>query len=207
MVSRDSRFLQIEQEPYEPIPECIISDKVFFQCFQRECIPEATVELPEEGGPFTFVDVSFQPGFIVEGTLTITPIDNMDPTLNRITFILRIPFTARVRDCECKIISVNGFVDFFKDDAVRIPENPFDEFSFNIVVETRSEVLRAVIRNNTLVLTIGTLVVIKVVGRVELIVLSLGYCVPDRCEEFIPRDICEEFLDLPFTQIFPEQLS
>ena len=51
------------------------------------------------------------------------------------------------------------------------------------------------------------LVVIKVVGRVELVVLSLGYCVPDVCEEFVPRDICEEFLDLPFTQIFPEQLN
>jgi hypothetical protein len=205
MEMRNGKFLQ--QEPYEPIPECIITDKVFFQCFQRECLPEVTVNLPDVGGPFTFVDVTFQPGFIVEGTLNITPIDDLDPTLNRISFTLRVPFTARVRNAEGQIISIDSFVDFFKDDAVRIPENPFDEFSFNIVVETRSEVLRATVRGNTLVLTIGTLIVIKVVGRVELIVLSLGYCVPDQCEEFIPRDICEEFLNLPFTQIFPEQLN
>lgn len=205
MEVKKARFLQ--QEPYEPIPECVITDKVFFQCFQRECIPEAIVELPDTGGPFTFVDATFRPGFIVDGTLNITPIDNTDPTLNRITFTLRIPFTVRVRNAEGNIISIDSFVDFFKDDAVRIPENPFDEFSFNIVLETRSEALITTTRNNSLVLTIGTLVVIKVVGRVELVVLSLGYCVPDVCEEFVPRDICEEFLDLPFTQIFPEQLN
>ncbi len=204
METGNARFLQ---DTYEPIPECIVTDKVFFQCFQRECIPDFEVQLPAEGGPFTFVDITFQEGFIVPGTLTITPVENMDPTLNRVTFTLRIPFVVRVRNAEGTIISIDSFVDFFKDDIIRIPENPFDEFSFDIVLETRSEALRVAILGSTLVVTIGSLVVIKVVGRVELVVLSLGFCVPDRCEEFIPQDECEEFLNLPFTQIFPDQLE
>jgi len=205
METGNARFLQVE--PYEPIPECIITDKIFFQCFQRECIADFEVALPDVGGPYTFVDITFQEGFIVPGTLTITPIDPMDPTLNRITFTLRIPFVVRVRNAAGETISIDSFVDFFKDSAVRIPENPFDEFSFDIVLETRSEALRTVIMGNKLILTIGSLIIIKVVGRVELIVLSLGFCVPDKCEEFIPQDECEEFLDLPFTQIFPDQLE
>ncbi len=191
----------------EPIPECVITDKVFFQCFQRECMPEMTVELPEEGGPFTFVDVTFQPGFIVEGTLNITQIENVDPTLNRVTFTLRIPFVIRVRNAGGILISIESSVDFLKDDTIRIPENPFDEFSFNIILETRSEVLREAIVGNNLELAIGTMAIIKVVGRVQLTVLSLGYCEPDACEEFLPEDACEEFMDLPFTQIFPDQLN
>lgn len=202
----NAKFLQ-NQEPYEPIPECIVADKVFFQCFQRECIPEYGVELPETGGPFTFVDVIFQPGFIVEGTLNITPVDDMDPTLNRITFTLRVPFQLQVRNAAGELITIDSFVDFLKDTLIRIPENPFDEFSFNILVETRGEVLRSSISNNTAVLTIGVLLVIKVVGRVELVVLSMGYCEPEPCEEFMAEDVCEEFLNLPFTQIFPEQLE
>ncbi len=191
----------------EPISECVITDKVFFQCYQRECMPEAIVELPETGGPFTFVDVTFGPGIIVEGTLNITPVENTDPTLNRITFILRVPFVARVRNSGGSLVSVDSSVDLPKDDIIRIPENPFDEFSFNIVLETRSELLRSTIANDNLELVIGTMVVIKVVGRVQLTVLSLGYCAPEPCEEFIAEDACEDFMNLPFEQIFPEQLN
>lgn len=191
----------------KPISECIITDKIFFQCFQRECMPETVVELPESGGPFTFVDVTFQPGSIVEGTLNITPMDEPDPTLNRIAFTLRIPFTVRVRNAGNNVVTINSSVDFFKDDVIRIPENPYDEFAFNVVVETRSEVLRTAIRGDTLELAIGSLIVTKIVGRVELTVLSTGYCVPCPCDEFIPEDLCNEFLELPFEQIFPEQLS
>jgi hypothetical protein len=37
---------QIAHEPYELRPECILTDKVFDACFQRECEPSKVVDLP-----------------------------------------------------------------------------------------------------------------------------------------------------------------
>jgi len=193
-------------DPYEPVPECIIVDKVYDSCFQRECEPTVTLQLPT-GGPFTYLYTRFQPGFIVDGTLNITPITGR-PNFARVRFVFRVPFTAVLRDeCSCPAtnIEVDGSVDFSKDIAMFIPTAP-DEFSFNIVIETRSQVLRAEIINGKLILAIGVFVIIKVVGKVQLLVQSLGFCpAPRECEEIAPEDICADFMTRPLPPFFPPQ--
>ena len=37
---------EIAHDPYELRPECILTDKVFDACFQRECEPSKVVDLP-----------------------------------------------------------------------------------------------------------------------------------------------------------------
>ncbi|MDK2991682.1 MAG: hypothetical protein PWP48_915 [Clostridiales bacterium] len=199
----------IMQEPYEGLPtECIIADKVYDSCFQRECEPAVSLALPT-GGPFTYLYTRFESGFIVDGTLTITPIAGR-PNFARVRFVFRVPFTAVLRDdCACPAtnIELNGSVDFSKDIAMYIPTSS-DEFSFDIVIETRSQVLRAEMVNGSLILAIGVFVVIKVVGKVQLLVVATGFCpAPRECEEISPEDICADFMTQPLPPFFPPQFT
>jgi hypothetical protein len=83
-----------------------------------------------------------------------------------------------------------------------------DEFSFDIVIETRSQVLRAEMVNSSLILAIGVFVVIKVVGRVQLMVVAAGFCpAPRECEEISPEDICADFMTQPLPPFFPPQFT
>jgi hypothetical protein len=197
----------IQEEPIV-LQECIIVDKVYDSCFQRECAPEVVLTLPA-GGPFTLLYVRFGSGFIVDGTLIITPIVNR-PNFARVRFRFRVPFTAVLRDdCACPPVNIEilGSVEFDKDICMYIPSTP-DEFSFKIVIETRSQVLRSEIIQGTLVLAIGIFVIIKVVGKVQLSVKSTGFCPnPRECEEIAPEDICEEFLNRPLPPFFPPQFT
>jgi len=190
------------------LEECIIVDKVYDSCYQRECEPEVVLTLPA-GGPFTLLYVRFGAGFIVDGTLSITPIATK-PKFARVRFQFRVPFTAVLRDdCACPPVNIEilGSVTFSKDICMYIPCTP-DEFSFKIVIETRSQVLRAEIVQGTLVLAIGIFVIVKVVGKVQLLVKSTGFCPnPRECEEIAPEDICEEFLTRPLPPFFPPQFT
>lgn len=60
-------------EPYELRPECILTDKVFDACFQRECEPSKVVDLPCKS-IMGDVNVVYGAGFIVDGTLDISPL-------------------------------------------------------------------------------------------------------------------------------------
>lgn len=195
---------EIATEPYDLRPECILVDKVFDACFQRECEPSKVVDL-SCGGSFTNVNVVYGPGFIVDGTLTISPIR---PNFVRVRFVFRVPFTLTVFDEKKKETdTISDFVEFPKDIEVFLPQAP-SEFSFRIVIETRSETLRSQIVGNQVILSIGVFVVVKVVGHVQLLVQAFGYCPPPReCVEFSPEDICELFERKPLPDFFPPQME
>jgi len=195
---------EIATEPYDLRPECILVDKVFDACFQRECEPSKVIDLPC-GGNFTNVNVVYGPGFIVDGTLTISPIR---PNFVRVRFVFRVPFTLTVFDEKKKETdTISDFVEFPKDIEVFLPQAP-SEFSFRIVIETRSETLRSQIVGNQVILSIGVFVVVKVVGHVQLLVQAFGYCPPPReCVEFSPEDICELFERKPLPDFFPPQMG
>lgn len=180
--------------------DCVIVDKVFASCQQRECFPQVEVDLKGK----TFEDIKFKPGFIVPNTLVITDIENT-PNFRRVRFTLRIPF--EVITTSGKVIE--GFLpDILKDIILFIPDAR-DEFEFRIVVETSSQVLGQPIQTeDVLTFAAGVFVIVKVVGTVQLLIPTFGYCPPpDFCEEFSPEDICDDFDYLPFPDFFPPQFG
>ncbi len=77
---------------------CIIVDKVYDHCQQRICFEDVAVELPV-GGDFEFVDILFNPGIIVPGSLHVTPIPD-EPNFSRIRFKILITFTLNLHSRE-----------------------------------------------------------------------------------------------------------
>ena len=78
--------LQTANEPYELRPECILTDKVFDACFQRECEPSKVVDLPCKSA-LSDVNVVYGQAF-VDGTLDITPLRE---NFARVRFVFRVP--------------------------------------------------------------------------------------------------------------------
>jgi len=195
---------KIAQEPYELRPECILTDKVFDACFQRECEPSKVVDLPCKS-TLGDVNVVYGAGFIVDGTLDITPIRE---NFARVRFIFRVPFTITAYDKEKKEpVTISDYVEFPKDIEMYLPQAP-SEFSFRIVIETRSETLSKQLVGEQVILAIGVFVIVKVVGHVQLLVQSFGYCPPPReCVEFSPEDVCERFETKPLPDFFPPQME
>ncbi|MDD4680331.1 MAG: hypothetical protein PHP79_05500, partial [Clostridia bacterium] len=61
---------------------------------------------------------------------------------------------------------------------------------------------------NQIILSIGVFIIVKVVGFVQLLVQSFGYCpTPRECEEFLPEDVCVDFETRPVPPFFPPQLE
>ena len=180
---------------------CIITDKVYAHCQQRECFPNIEVDIDGK----TFSTIRFRPGFIVDNTLVVSDIQNR-PNFKRVRFTLRIPFEVIATDGTV----INGFLpDIFKDIILFIPDAR-DEFDFRIVVETSSKVLgQPTQRGGTLSFAVGVFIIVKVVGRVQLLIPAFGFCPePPECEEFSPEgDICETFDYEPFPDFFPPQFE
>ena len=168
--------------------DCIITDKVFASCQQRECFPAVEAEICDK----TFGSIRFRPGFIVPNTLIVT--DTETPDFRRVRFTIRIPF--QVLDPNGNIILEGFLPDIYKDIILYIPDAR-DEFDFRIVVETKSDLLAPHIQSgDTVIFTVGVFIIVKVVGTVQLLIPTLGYCPePPLCDEFSPeigRASCRE---------------
>ncbi len=177
---------------------CIITDKVYSHCQQRECFDNFEVDI-EEG---TFNSITFQPGFIVEGSLIVNELENRE-NFKRVRFTLRIPFTITRTDGT----TFEGFLpDILKDIIIFIPSTR-DEFDFRIVTETSSKVLDTPTQTNTTVsFAVGIFVIIKVVGRVQLLIPAFGFCLePPKCIDFKDENICKDFDSSEFPSFFPQQ--
>lgn len=180
---------------------CIITDKVYSHCQQRECFPEISVEIDPNDPP---VSITFQEGFIVEGSLIVTDIPNR-PNFKRVRFTIRIPYQITTQSGA----TIDGFLpDIFKDIVLFIPDSR-DEFNFRIVVETSSRLLGDfTITGNMATFAVGVFVIVKVVGRVQLLIPAYGFCPePPACEEFNPSGVCETFEYEPFPDFFPPQFE
>lgn len=147
---------------------CIIIDKVFSQYQQRHCFEDIAINMEDN----KFKTILFKPGFIVENTLMINDIKNR-PNFKRVRFHLRIPF---------EITSLNGSIikgylpDIAKDIIMLMPEAR-DEFSYNVVVETSSKLLKNPNQSNSqLHFPVGVFYIVKAVGKVQLLIPALEYC-------------------------------
>ncbi|MBM7613928.1 hypothetical protein [Alkaliphilus hydrothermalis] len=202
--------ITLQKDPYCPDfkPECIIVDKVYFSCQQRECFERVFVPIPC-GDDYEFVDITFNPGEIVPNTLVITPIPNR-PNFSRVRFRLSITFTLKIRIKDSKkVICIEGELPEIQKDIIMFIPEARDEFTFQIVLETASQLLNEPIKEDGfLVFAVGVFVIVKVVGRVQLLIPAFGFCPePPECEEFFPEDICIDFDGAPFPEFFPPQLE
>jgi len=206
-------------DPYqlEEITEsvCIIVEKVYASCQQRECFPAFTVALPIGGvPPFTFISMTFATGVIVPGSVVITPIPAR-PNFSRVQFTIQIPYSLTLRDSTGAIFTVTGNLPDINKDIVMYFPPTRPEFDFNLRVETRTEVLTSPLFTiTTIQLAIGSFVITKVTGLVQLLVPAFGFCPePPFCEEFpnIPENPCLNFFDINLTpfpsDFFPPQLD
>lgn len=201
--------ITLQQDPYFPEykAECIIVDKVYFSCQQRECFDEVFVPVPE--GEFQFLEITFNPGEIVKGSLVVTPIPNR-PNFSRVRFKVRATFTLKVKDCKVgNVLNIEGELpEIYKDVILYIPESR-DEFTFQIVIETASQALTEPVQDDCFyVFAVGVFIIIKVVGEVQLLIPAYGYCPePPECEEYQSDEVCIVFETAPFPEFFPKQLG
>ncbi len=187
---------------------CILVDKVYFQCQQRECVENVKVRLPHDcTSKFEFIDIIFNPGEIIKGTLTVTDILNR-PNFKRARFKVKVSFTVRIRNTRTGAVeSICGDLQPIQKDVVLyIPESR-DEFTFKIVVETLSKSLSdPIFDDGVLIFTIGVFIITKVVGKVQLLIPEYGFCPPpNECEDFQPDEICNDFECEDFPDFFPPQ--
>ncbi|HHU62861.1 MAG TPA: hypothetical protein GXZ32_01395 [Clostridiales bacterium] len=195
------------KDPYALKPECIIADKVYDSCFQRECEPSVVLPLPEDCKQATYLSTKFKPGVIVDGTLRIKPLKHQKKeNFARVSFTLKVPFISRVRnEATGSVQAIAGHLQFEKSMIMYVPDSR-DEFTFEIMVETLSEVLEHEIIGKKLILSIGVFIVVKVVGKVQLLVQTLGFCPqPRECDDEALEDVCDEFLKRPLPPFFPPQ--
>lgn len=159
-------------------PICIITDKVFSQYQQRACFEDVSIYMAEKN----FGKIIFKPGFIVDTTLVISDIKNR-PHFKRVKFILKIPFEITTR----KNSTIKGYLPNIAIDLIMYIPETRDEFLFNIVVDTSSKLLIAPSKiNEYLHFSVGVFVIIKAVGKVELMIPSFVFSPePYRCENFI----------------------
>jgi len=177
---------------------CIIADKVYFQCQQRDYFDDINIIIGSEN----FKGIVFKPGFIADNTLIITDIKNR-PNFKRAQFILKVPFDI--------INTSDGIIQSYLPD---IPKNIVlfmpdsrDEFSFKVIVETDSSVLTDPIKlNNHLSFSAGVFTIIKVVGEVQLLIPSFEFR-PDSsfCQDSNTDLICDVYQIKNPPSFFPLQ--
>ena len=204
----DSKLNSEINRHHDYIPVCIMADKVYAQCQQRKCLENISAHLPA-GGCFEFAEVIFHPGKIVEGTLMITPIKNR-PNFSRVRFKVKIGYTLKVINTKTgAITSVQGNLPLIEKDIIMFIPEARDEFAFEIAIDTASQLLNDPIeKSGCLVFSVGVFIIIKVVGRVQLLIPEFGFCPPpDECEEFPLDDLCEIFDEEPFPPFFPTQFE
>jgi hypothetical protein len=198
-----------DKDPYGLKPECIIADKVYDSCFQRECEPSVVLPLPDDCKQVTYLTTRFKPGVIVDGTLRIKPLKHQKKeNFARVSFTFRVPFISKVRnEVTGSVQTIASHLEFEKSIVMFVPDSR-DEFRFEIMIETLSEVLEHEIMDRKLILSIGVFVIVKVVGKVQLLVQTLGFCPqPRECDDEAPDDVCDEFLRRPLPPFFPPQMK
>lgn len=163
------------------VDTCICCDKVFSHCKRKHCFRDFHINIEND----CFKKILFKSGFIVGDTLTFDNIKNR-PDYKRVSFLLRIPFEITMPKDE----KTEGCMpDITVDIVMFIPEFR-DEFSFKMITETRSKLLKSVVKaGGQLCISVGTLINIMLVGKVSLLISGFdSYPIPPRCRKYGEHD-------------------
>lgn len=185
---------------------CIYVDKVFDHCWQKECLENFFIPSPNDG-ECEFKFIKFGQGEIVgEPEVKRSYGGSSAANVNNgslVTYKYKIPFKA-VFKCHHKFEEVEGYIEDEKTVTMYIPYARKD-FPFRFIIETQTEKLdgtQVMNEDGGVTLTIGIIIVTKLIGKVQLAVAVREdeFCIPPReCNGIAPVDLCEEFLEEDFT--------
>lgn len=196
-MSSDSSKMNFDIQRIKEV-DCIVVDKVYAQYQDRDCLTQVEVDLKKD----SFDEIRFAPGYIVPGSLIINDIPNRQH-FRRVRFDLRIPYEIFFENGRSQRESLP---DISKDIIMFIPDAR-DEFKFKIVAETSSNILgQPIIDDNSISFSAGIFMILKVVGQVQLLVPTFGFCPePPQAIEFSQEDECDNFDNHLFPLFFPLQ--
>lgn len=178
---------------------CIITDKVYSQCQWRTRFDELHIDIFNKN----LRKIIFNQGFIVEDSLKINKIKHK-PNFKRVQLLLRIPFEITTTD---GVVLKNYLPDISKDFIIFLPEAR--EFSYKFEAETYTELLSNPLTiDNKMIISVGTFIIIKVVGRVQLFIPAFEFCTePSHCEEYINNLACDAFSISNLPNLYPLQIE
>lgn len=211
-VDQSTPIIKEFEKPFESLS--IMAKKVFSSCQQRICFPMVNISLEKDLGKAVLEKVTFETGTVVPGTLRITPLPDR-PNYSRIQLVITVPYKAFVKSDNGNSVVIKGVLPNIEKDIVMYKPQTRDEFKFDTLIETRSEVLSTPnITEDSIKVAVGVFLVIKIIGEVELIIPTYKYTIePPECEiyqEPKEEDICEIFLDFnqtPFPDdFFPSEI-
>ncbi|MFZ5966007.1 MAG: hypothetical protein ACOYVK_02360 [Bacillota bacterium] len=194
-----------EKDKGEPIS--ILADRVFSYCQMRDSFLRHSVDLPDVKESYEYVESEFYQGAIKDGDITVTPLGIRRPNFSRVQFVLKIPFSLRLRNLSTKeVISVSGVLPDIEKDIVMFMPEARNEFKYKIDIETRTDLLDSPeITSGKVLLSAGIYEIIRVVGKVQLLVSSYDYIPePPIVEPFgaYENDLKDEFETKPFPEDF-----
>ncbi len=164
------RVLDIQQDLRHT---CIITDKVFWQCQDRCFLEGIYMDLIGLG----YRDILFKPGYIPQDSINISKLEHR-PHFKRVRLKIRIPFGVNTPDG--KVIEAY-LPDIYKDIIMFLPETA-NQLSYEIIVETKTELLKTpVVVNKQLNLSVGVFILLKAVGKAQLMIPYYDYC-PEAAE-------------------------
>ena len=199
---------------YEKDFDCILVDKVFDSCLKKACFDNITVELPDGVDPNSCdIEVCFENGVIKYGTLKVLESSVLPEGCKRVRMTVIINYIVKAI-CGGRCFEVAGTLPEIPLDIVMYHPDSRPEFKFDIIVETRSQVLDQQIEedcnclSSVVTLAVGVFLIPKVLGKVQLkLDQQFPYCVPPReCKDFSDVSACDDFDDSDFPDDFyPEQ--
>lgn len=184
--------------------ECIIVDKIYSHCQKRICFSNFIVNVPSK---YKIERVKFRNGEIVTGSLDIKDIPSRE-NFKRITFEAKVDIEIEAKDNEGNTISIEESLPQYNIDIVNYMPNTRDEIGFKVKLDTSSRLLKIDDTNNSI--AVGIFNNISIVLKVQLFIPTLSQgCIPPECENYVPADMCKDFIHgfakNPFDNFYPYQ--
>lgn len=178
----------------------IIANRIYGQSLHREIFRDVKSLLLKDK---EFKDMKFKSGYIKDDSINIKKIMTRKG-YSRVRFISIIPYEVIYSS---GVNIKKSLPEIHKDIILYIPKAR-DEFNFKILISTDTRLLDVPkIVDNHLVFSSEVFFIIKLVGRVQLLIPSYGTGPnPSECEEFRSKDkILDEFKKQPFPRFYPLQ--
>jgi DNA-binding beta-propeller fold protein YncE len=189
-------------------PISVLVRRVFASYTQKMCIPEVTSEIQNMGSEYSFENIVFKNGFIIEGSLKKNILNNKRD-YSRVQLNLRIPYIISLKDTNNSLYSIEGYVEEKKDLVMYMPEK-LNEYDYEILIKSKGELLNSPkVHKNHIKFSAGFFILFRVVGEQE-VQLPIYNCDSKHmeCEEYIApneEELFEAFLNFNNTP-FPLNL-
>ena len=207
--------------------DCLVAKKVYDALSRRECLENIPFELQLPGGELSdYVYCYTQFGRAEVYSCDCEPIfTEKDENYARMRLIVGVPvyvvlkrrsdrrvFVIPAHPVSCGVVQKDNIIRIPVDTTVYAPREFLRQGRFEAQAETYVETgcVNAGCGCDTLTLSLGIFIVLRVVSDVHLRIPNYGYCeVPPECDEPCDENFCETFLDetlTPFPQFFPGDL-